>query len=602
MDPDASPSTSDRDPSFLPRQIDIGESSSMPSPSRPEPIPVRNDVLHSGIWLAPDYSHGPKTTVICKVPDDFPRRRHFTKPYPRMDDVPKYDLSAAEKKTVKYFGTVDMVVEGEETEIKAPRIWLPHAKYILGNGPLSAVFLCRTHPEGDVSLDLEELGLDDQLRPMSNIPDEPVFDHDTVNGLTGGPRGAGRNTGRGGRAGRTVRRAGHTSGRAPGRGEPTPSRSAIQVPINRGGSTTSRRRPRDPEAEVPNKRKYVEVNSADVTVVGDQGLPTSPARGPMPEVQLSPSSLLRSPGTAVGSSSSTRQKVYELLSRPSFLSDLGPGIYCRAQEWIETSIIFLCAAVKAALFHPPSTAGQLFRPNLDVREDESIFADIPANGGTLGYRLLKGLQLPFDRPADKLVAPAAQLAHDLVVAGNSAVELIAQYLEYQRLAESAGGTIQGLEADKVGLSAQISQLEASVESEKKAKAEVDKELGELRLKAKELEDLQLKNSNLEVALKASKDERETAVKNAAAEARQAAVADFKRFEEFVGLLGERYDGGWVAAKRCVCHSHPSFDWEQMEVAFGEGVHRQPLADEPYICSEEIIANILPTAEDDAPPS
>ncbi|KMT07720.1 hypothetical protein BVRB_6g148400 [Beta vulgaris subsp. vulgaris] len=354
---------------------------------------------------------------------------------------------------------------------------------------------------------------------MSNIPDEPIFDHDTVHGLTGGPRGADQNARRGGRAGRTVRRAGRTPGRAPGWGEPTPTRSAIQVQINRGGgSTTSRRRLRDPEVEVPHKRQSVEVNSADVTVTGNQGLSTSPARDPIPEIQFSPSSLLRSPGTALGSSSSTRQKVYELLSRPSFLSDLGPGIYCRSQEWIETNVVPLCASVKAALFHPPS---------------------------------------------NKLVAPAAQLAHDLVV---------------------------------------ITELETSLESEKKAKAEADKELEELRLKAKDLEDLQLKYSNLETALQASKDEMKTAVEAAAAEARQAAVADFRRSEEFVGLLGERYDGGWMAAKRCVCHYHPDFDWEQMEVAFGEGVHRQPLADEPYICSEEIIANILPTAEDDAPPS
>lgn len=90
-----------------------------------------------------------------------------------------------------------------------------------------------------------------------------------------------------------------------------------------------------------------------------------------------------------------------MLSVPSFLSDLGPGIYYRAQEWIETNIVPLYGSLKAALSHPPSVAGQPFRPALDVREDVSIFADIPANGGTLGYRLLKGLQLPFDRPADK---------------------------------------------------------------------------------------------------------------------------------------------------------------------------------------------------------
>ncbi|KMS94712.1 hypothetical protein BVRB_016020, partial [Beta vulgaris subsp. vulgaris] len=305
---------------------------------------------------------------------------------------------------------------------------------------------------------------------------------------------------------------------------------------------------------------------------------------------------------ALGSSSSTRQRVYEMLSRPSFLSDLGRGIYCRAQEWIETNIVPLCASVKAALFHPPSTAGQPFRPALDVREDESIFADIPANGGTLGYRLLKGLQLPFDRPADKLVAPVVQLAHDLIVAGNSVVELIAQYLEYQHATESASGVIKGLEADRDGLQSQITQLKTDLESEKRAKTEADKELEGLRQKAKELEDLRVKNANLETALQAAKDETKSVVEAAEAEVRQTAVAGFKKSDEFVGLLGERYDGGWVAAKRCVCYSYPDFDWERMEMAFGEGVHRRPLVDEPYIYPDDVIANILPAIEDEAPPS
>ncbi|KMS94633.1 hypothetical protein BVRB_016800, partial [Beta vulgaris subsp. vulgaris] len=362
---------------------------------------------------------------------------------------------------------------------------------------------------------------------MAPNPDEPLIDYDTIHGLTGGPRGTDRNPGRGNRAGRTARRAGRTQGRGPGRGESTPSRSTIQVPINRGGGSTSRRRPREPEIDAPNKRQSVEVNSTDLAVNDNQGFSLSPVREPAPGAQQLSDSLARSKDAAVGSSCSTRQRVYEMLSRPTFLSDLGPGIFCRAQEWIETNIVPLCASVKAALSHPPSTAGQAFRPALDVREDESIFADIPANGGTLGYRLLKGLQLPFDRPADKLVAPAAQLAHDLVVAGNSAVELIAQYLEYQRVAESAGGVIKDLEADKKSLSLQVTQLESDLESEKKARTEADKEMAELRQKAKDLDELQLKCSNLESALKTSKEETQAAVKAATAEARQAALGDFK---------------------------------------------------------------------------
>ncbi|KMT11366.1 hypothetical protein BVRB_5g106990 [Beta vulgaris subsp. vulgaris] len=177
---------------------------------------------------------------------------------------------------------------------------------------------------------------------------------------------------------------------------------------------------------------------------------------------------------------------------------------------------------------------------LDVREDESIFADIPANGGTLGYCLLKGLQFPFDRPGDKLVVPATQLAHDLVV--------VTQYLEYQRATEGAMEVIKGLEATRDCALSQVTQLKADLEAEKITKAEVDKEVAELRPKAKELEDVKTKNQNLELGLQAAKDEMVVDVEGAKAEAGQTAVAGFKKSEEFIGLLGERYHGGWVATK------------------------------------------------------
>lgn len=116
-------------------------------------------------------------------------------------------------------------------------------------------------------------------------------------------------------------------------------------------------------------------------------------------------------GTTLGSGSSMRQRIYEILSVASFLSDVGLEIYSRVRERIETKEVLLSATVKAAFSRTPTTPGQLYRPNWDGREDGSLYADIPANAGTLGYHLLKGLQLPIDYPADKLVAPAAQLAH-----------------------------------------------------------------------------------------------------------------------------------------------------------------------------------------------
>lgn len=50
----------------------------------------------------------------------------------------------AEKKDFHYFeselGTV--IVDDEEAEGRIPCIWIPNAKNILGNKPLSALFLC----------------------------------------------------------------------------------------------------------------------------------------------------------------------------------------------------------------------------------------------------------------------------------------------------------------------------------------------------------------------------------------------------------------------------------------------------------------------------
>lgn len=62
----AAPSTYGRDPSPRRTEIAIGENSLM-TPFRPEPVPERDDVLHSGIWLPPNYYSGPKNTVIRKT-------------------------------------------------------------------------------------------------------------------------------------------------------------------------------------------------------------------------------------------------------------------------------------------------------------------------------------------------------------------------------------------------------------------------------------------------------------------------------------------------------------------------------------------------------
>ena len=80
------------------------------------------------------------------VPTEFPLRRHFTNLFSRMEDVPSYGLSKAKKKPFDYFESKPEARNDEEPETRVPCTWVPHAKYILDHEPLSALFLCRTHP------------------------------------------------------------------------------------------------------------------------------------------------------------------------------------------------------------------------------------------------------------------------------------------------------------------------------------------------------------------------------------------------------------------------------------------------------------------------
>lgn len=65
-----------------------------------------------------------------------------------MEDVPSYGLSEAEQDDFDYFESEPEAEGNEESDTRIPCTWLPHAKYILGNEPMSALFLWRTYPEG----------------------------------------------------------------------------------------------------------------------------------------------------------------------------------------------------------------------------------------------------------------------------------------------------------------------------------------------------------------------------------------------------------------------------------------------------------------------
>ena len=68
------------------------------------------------------------------------------------------------------------------------------------------------------------------------------------------------------------------------------------------------------------------------------------------------------------------------------------------------------------------------------------------------------------------------------------MELITQYVEYQCATESAKATVKDLEAARDDALSQVNQLQADLEDEKTVRSGASKELADLRLKDKELEE------------------------------------------------------------------------------------------------------------------
>ncbi|XP_048497592.2 uncharacterized protein LOC104903513 [Beta vulgaris subsp. vulgaris] len=361
-----------------------------------------------------------------------------------------------------------------------------------------------------------------------------------------------------------------------------PLRSSTTRTVTRGG-TLNRRRSREQAAEdsAANKRQAVEGPSVNEVLVEDLDPSAEEVRD---EGATDPGA-----GTAVGGSlvsqntSSIKEKLRELIATPSFLSNLSPGIFYRFREWIEKKEVPLSDTVAAAFAPQTVTPGKIYQPNWDVREDESLYSDIPENGGILAYRILKGMQLPLDRPSGSLKTPAARLAHDQLVANNAAIELIEQYLEYQRLADSYKTSLETCQ-------------ELLQEAEKKV-APLEDEVATLRDRASLLEETEENVKALTKAVEVANNEKEIVLVLDASprEARGAAnaVAEFKASDEYVAELHKRYDGGWAAAMRCVCKTVPGFDWNVIEDAHAAGQHLSPFEGDSNFADEDAIADVDP---------
>ncbi|XP_048498965.1 uncharacterized protein LOC125496928 [Beta vulgaris subsp. vulgaris] len=418
--------------------------------------------------------------------------------------------------------------------------------------------------------------------------------HNSTNGRRGGNRHGPQNLRRRGRGASTSVRVPIVAATSNAPPSPTaPLQSSTTRTVNRGAINRRCAREQTIDDSAANKRQAVEEPGTSVAneVVQVEDLDPNVSEGVQGEDALD-AGLGNTGGASLlsRSTSSLREKLRELIATPSFLSNLSPGIFYRFREWIEKKDVPLSDAVASAFAPQVVTSGKVYQPNWDVREDESLYSDIPENGGILVYRILKGMQLPLDRPSGSLKTPAARLAHDQLVAKNAAIELIEQYLEYQRLTDTYKASLETCQ----GL---LKEAESKV-------APLEDEVMTLRDRAALLEEAEDNVKALTKAVETAIYEKEMAVLDAsAAEARGTAkaVAEFKGSDDYVAELHKRYDGGWAAAIRCVCKTVPGFDWNVIEDAYAAGQHLSPFEGDPNFADEDAIADVDPR-DSEAPPS
>ncbi|KMS97467.1 hypothetical protein BVRB_5g126670, partial [Beta vulgaris subsp. vulgaris] len=269
-------------------------------------------------------------------------------------------------------------------------------------------------------LDLDILGVDSDFRPLTHLPGPPSSDYLTMHNSTNGRRGGNRHgpqTVRRGRGPSVSTRVPIVASTSAANSPTVPPRPSITRTVNRGGSVNRRRsREQTVEDSAANKRQAVEgagTSAANEVLVED--LDPSTEEAPAEGAAVAGAGVAGGGSLVSQTTSSIKEKLRELIATPSFLSNLSPGIFYRFREWIEKKEVPLSDTVAAAFAPQTVTPGKIYQPNWDVREDESLYSDIPENGGILAYRILKGMQLPLDRPSGSLKTPAARLAHDQLV-------------------------------------------------------------------------------------------------------------------------------------------------------------------------------------------
>ncbi|XP_021734065.1 uncharacterized protein LOC110700777 [Chenopodium quinoa] len=207
---------------------------------------------------------------------------------------------------------------------------------------------------------------------------------------------------------------------------------------------------------------------------------------------------------------------------------------------------------------------------MDVFCNESIFTDDPLRGGNLGYRLLRNVSTPVDRPSGQIGPVAAQHMHDLMRAVASGTELVEMYRFYQdkyhqnisnqqsleTALKNAKKAFDGIKLIKAKDDAELSSLREKVEKMKNLEEEIKDLKSQLEDKNAVKDKLSIAQSDLSKA-KETIGNLEGQLQKMEADksgVRQRAVSRYLSSAEFCSKLQDRFDGGWTAARRCAAHA------------------------------------------------
>uniref|UniRef100_A0A803LL84 Transposase (putative) gypsy type domain-containing protein n=1 Tax=Chenopodium quinoa TaxID=63459 RepID=A0A803LL84_CHEQI len=499
---------------------------------------------------------------FMSVPDDFTVRRTFHHPHSMFETIRSRKLGPMEKKAFKWFNCT--YVRAGKKNKAVPGVWLPHCNYILGNAPLSHVGLCHTDAFGLDKLDFSRLGLHSDRRVKHQCPDWPKKSYDTLPSFT------------------------------------------------TRASTKKRKRRQDmaPTERTTKPRTLAESWPDGVVNLEDE-------TEPQPAKKLTVT--LRDP-KSLGVSTEVRTGQMASIEKPpsretTIISGRTGGLNHNAfvpagvTDFIEIPHVRIPTEVIDGLAVPSGAAGDPSHPRINVNRGESVLCDDPATGESMGWRVLKDLATPSDRPVNRAAAPCGQLMNNMLRTVNSDVEVVHMYHHYQRVADNAETKLK--KADDA--------CKLVVKERDKVKSDIktlQKQVSELNRKLADQELLQKKVASLE---QSRKDERDAKAKLASQVEemerdkpgiRRRAVNRFLQTDLYANLLVDRYTAGWVSAHRCVCKAEgwDSTKWQAVEKAFNEERNHSPTSYESEYFDElplhAVITNLdpreLPEAEfDDA---